>query len=92
MNLRETCTQLGKWWKTWKTIPILEWVQAAALFRSGEYRLAEKFYRKGLKRHPNHIAHHCARLDLAYCLFKLGRLAEAEQELKQVALSLPEMR
>jgi predicted Zn-dependent protease len=92
MKLKETWSQLGRWWKTWKTVPVLEWVQAAALFRSGEYRLAEKFYRKGLKRHPQHIASHCARLDLAYCLFKSGKLAESEQELKLVTLNLPEMR
>ena len=92
MKLRETCNQLAKWWKTWKTLPVLHWVQAAALYRAGEYRLAEKFYRKGLKRHPEHIASFCARLDLAYCLYKQGKIAESEQELKYVTINLPQMR
>lgn len=92
MKLKEICSQLAKWWKTWKTLPVLAWVQAAALFRSGQYRLAEKLYRKGLKRHPHHVASYCARLDLAYCLFKLGRLSDAEQELRYVTLHLPEMK
>ncbi len=92
MRLRETLRQSYKWWKTWGTFPVLEWVHGAALFRSGEYRLAEKFYRKGLKKHPNHLAQSCARLDLAYCLFRQAKLVEAEQELRHVATHSPELR
>lgn len=84
--------QLRKWWKTWGTIPILDWVKAAALFRKGQFGVAEKLYRRGLKKHPQHVASFCARLDLAYCLFRNGKLVESESELKYVTVHMPEMK
>jgi predicted Zn-dependent protease len=83
---------ITKWWKTWKTIPVYSWVRAASLYRKGQFAEAEKYYRRGLERHPNHPAHYCARIDLAYCQFKLGRLDEAEQELRSVSIQLPSSR
>ncbi len=73
-----------KWWRNWKTFPVLSWVRAAALYRAGKFQQAEKLYIRGLDRHYDHPAHLCARLDLAYCLFRNGKLEEAEKELKFV--------
>ncbi|MBN8549537.1 MAG: tetratricopeptide repeat protein [Deltaproteobacteria bacterium] len=83
---------LAKWWRTWGTLPIYSWVKAAALYRKGQFAAAEKFYRSGLDRHANHPASFCARIDLAYCQFKLGRLDDAEQELRAVSTQLPQSR
>ncbi|MBX7139112.1 MAG: tetratricopeptide repeat protein [Oligoflexia bacterium] len=79
---------LSKWWKTWKTLPVLPWVRAASLYRAGKFDRAEAFYRKGIKRAPNHPAQFCARLDLAYCLFKSGKIEDAEKELRFVVTRL----
>lgn len=78
-----------KWWRTWGSLPVLPWVQAAALYRKGQYRAAEPLYRSGLDKCFTHPAQHCARLDLAYCLFKNGKFDSAEEELKNVIHHLP---
>lgn len=83
---------LTKWWKTWGTLPIYSWVKAAALYRKGQFAAAEKHYQRGLERHPTHPANFCAKIDLAYCQFKLGRLDEAEHELRLVSTQLPQSR
>lgn len=78
-----------KWFKIWGSLPVFAWVKAAALYRQGDFAHAAVYYEKGLLRHPTHPARHCARIDLAYCLFKLGRLDDAESHLKQVTKHLP---
>lgn len=83
---------LTKWWKTWKTLPVYPWVKAAALYRKGQFAEAEKYYLRGLERHSVHPASYCARIDLAYCQFKLGRLDDAESELRAVAAHVPNSR
>ncbi len=88
----QTVQIITKWWKTWHTLPVYAWVKAAALYRKGQFLEAEKYYRRGLEKHPGHPAHYCARIDLAYCHFKLGRLEEAEQELRAVSTQLPQSR
>lgn len=81
-----------KWWRTWKTLPVLAWVRAASSYRRGNFQQAEKFYLHGLKRHCGHPAESYARLDLAYCLFKNGKIEQAEKELRVVISSLKKPR
>lgn len=81
-----------KWWATWKSIPVLSWVRAALLYKAGRFEQAISMYNKGLERHPRHPARYCARLDKAYCLFKLKRFEEAETILRQVIVELPRSR
>jgi Flp pilus assembly protein TadD len=73
-----------KWWKTWKTIPVVPWVRAASRYRAGQFEEAAALYRRGLAKNIAHPAQFCARLDLAYCLFRLGDYQEAESELRYV--------
>ena len=88
----ENLQLIHKWWKTWRTLPVWSWVRGAACYRAGRFELAERHYKAGLKRHAAHPANFCARLDLAYCLFKLGNLDEAEQLLRNVTNQLPASR
>lgn len=81
-----------KWWRRWHTLPVFSWLKAAALYKSGRYQEAIGLYRHGLEKHPGHPAELCARLDLAYCLFRSGRLEEAEDELRRSANFAPESR
>lgn len=75
---------LYKWWKTWGTLPVLTWIKAASHYRHGKFEAAQKYYLKGLQKHADHPARFCARLDLAYCLFKNGKLEAAEEQLNLV--------
>jgi tetratricopeptide (TPR) repeat protein len=80
------------WIKTWKALPVRSWIAAAESYRAGQYEEAANLYRKGLVGHPNHVARHCARLDLAYCLFRVGKYAAAKEELAAVIHSAPKLR
>lgn len=88
----ETVRLFQKWWKTWRTLPVFSWVRAAALYRKGDFYGASIQYELGLKRHLKHPARFCARLDLAHCYYRLGRLLEAERELKSVIFHSPTLR
>lgn len=92
MKLFETISLFGKWWRTWHTLPIIAWVKGAACYRAGRYEVAENHYKAGLEKHPNHPASLCARLDLAYCLFKSHKLEEAEKQLKFITTHAPTSR
>lgn len=81
-----------KWWQTWRTLPVLQWVRAAQLYRAGQFEKAETFYLQGLAKRPNHPARFSARLDLAYCLFKARKLTEAEEHLTEVIAQSPNLR
>lgn len=83
---------LIKWWRTWGTLPVMPWVRAAHFYRLGKYTLAEKSYEAGLKKYRGHPAELCARLDLAYCLFKAQKFEEAEKHLRTVTAQLPTSR
>jgi len=83
---------LSRWWRTWKTIPVISWVRGAALYRQGKFEAAEKYYLKGLEKNSAHPAEYCARLDLAYCQFKIGKLEEAEEQLRFVAARIKNAR
>ena len=58
------------------------WIKAAELYKRSEYALAAKSYLKGIKKYPEHKASSCARLDYAYCLYKLYKYEEAITELE----------
>lgn len=88
----ESIQLIHKWWRTWRTLPVWSWVRGAAAYRAGRFELAERHYKAGLKRHGSHPANFCARLDLAYCLFKLGKIDEADQLLRAVTTQLPASR
>jgi len=92
MKLTETIKLSFKWWNTWHTLPVLAWVRAAALYRTGHYQEAERHYLSGLQKYTDHPASLCARLDLSYCLFKTGDLEESERHLRYVTTRAPENR
>lgn len=81
-----------KWWKTWRSLPVREWVKGATLYREGKFSAAEQWYGRGLARFPHHPAAHTARLDYAYCLFKSGKLNDAEEQLRRTISQNPTSR
>lgn len=81
-----------RWWKAWRTLPVFNWVKAAALYRAGRFAEAARYYASGLESHPHHAAADGARLDLAYCYFKVGKLAEARDLLSLLLEANPESR
>lgn len=72
------------WIRMWKSLPVLSWIRAANAFVEADFTAASRFYEQGLQRHQRHPARHCARLDYAYCLFRLGKLVEATKELEDL--------
>jgi len=80
------------WWKTWRTLPVFPWVKAAGYYRSGNFSQAALFYERGIASHRGHPAENCARIDLAYCLFREKRFELAESQLKLVTTKLPHSR
>lgn len=91
-KLVEKFQSYKNWYQTWKSLPVVSWIRAADFYRNGEFETALRYYQKGLKRHPFHEAGYCARLDMSYCLFKLGRFAEAKEELKLILSQVPTLR
>lgn len=83
---------LHQWWATWGTLPVYSWVRAARLYKAGRFNTAIKYYEKGLQANPNHPASNCARIDLAYCLFRQQRYETAERQLRLVISQLPKAR
>jgi predicted Zn-dependent protease len=92
MNVFNSFDLCRKWWKTWGTLPVLPWLRAAQHYKAGRFEKAVTLYKAGLDRKRNHPAKLCARLDLAFCLFKLGKLSEAEQHLKLAVTQHPDSR
>lgn len=72
------------WVKHWHSLPVLSWLAGAHYFREGDYELASRHYLKGLRAHSRHRAASCARLDYAYCLYRLGKWMEAKEELQEL--------
>lgn len=81
-----------KWWKTWKTLPVIAWVRAASLYKQGHFQKACEYYKVGLRNAPNHPAAICAKLDLSRCLQKQGEFQESEAILRGVILSMPSVK
>ena len=92
MSLIRDFRLYSKWWKTWRTLPVFAWLKAASYYRNGKFDAAISLYKRGLEKQPEHPAHICARLDLAYCLFRVGRLREAEEHLLLAAAQAPDSR
>ncbi|MCO6432461.1 MAG: tetratricopeptide repeat protein [Deltaproteobacteria bacterium] len=78
-----------RWWKTWGKLPVLSWMKAASFYRLKNYERAQQFYKQGLRSNPDHPACNSARLDLAYCLFKLRRFDEAQEQLRIIISKSP---
>jgi tetratricopeptide (TPR) repeat protein len=72
------------WISQWGSRPVIQWIKGAKLFAEGDYLTASKHYKEGLTLHPNHRAAGCARVDLAYCMYRLGELLEAERLLLDI--------
>lgn len=83
---------IKKWWSAWGTLPVYNWVKAARLYKHAQFQEAAKYYLLGLKFNFNHPASQCARLDLAYCYFRIGNFIEAEQQLRIVLSESPDCR
>jgi tetratricopeptide (TPR) repeat protein len=66
------------WIKTWKSLPVTDWIRAGIAYRKREYEQAAKLYESGLQGREDHLAGHCARLDLAHCYFRLRRFSDCE--------------
>ena len=80
------------WVKTWKTLPVMSWVKANNCYKEKRYDLARHYYKIGLDRHPTHVASYAARLDLAYCYFKLRKFDEAQEQLRTLINAMPNFR
>jgi len=65
----------------WGTLPVISWLRAADLFIQKDFKRAAHYYRTGLSRQSKHPARHCARMDLAYCLYRTGEIKDALHEL-----------
>lgn len=81
-----------RWWKTWKTLPVRQWVKAARFYRVGQFKEAERLYIDGLEKYQRHPARFSARLDLAFCLFKNKKYDEARDQLERVIISEPRIK
>ena len=73
-----------KWYRLWGTVPVWSWVNAAANFKQQDFQTAAALYRKGIKRHSKHPAIQSAKLDLAYCLYRLDSFDEANLQLDEI--------
>lgn len=75
---------LLEWYRLWGTMPVPSWIRAAHFFQEGDFRSALEYYERGLLEHPSHRAAQCARLDIAYCKYRLDQLEEAVEELTRL--------
>lgn len=82
----------ARWWQTWRSLPVKPWVKAASFYRKGSFKDAAMWYERGLAQYLSHPAHSSARVDLAFCLQKLGRLTEAKQQLRYAINCQPDFR
>lgn len=72
-----------RWWRIWGGFPVYPWVCAAIYYHREEFRQAKELYLKGLEKNKTHRAARYARLDLAYCYY---RLEDFKGALKQLGL------
>jgi Tetratricopeptide repeat len=80
------------WWRAWGTVPVPEWIAAAECYRDGQFTRAIGLYESGFYSSDTHRAATSARLDLSYCLFREGRIREAEAHLLKVIVDNPLLR
>ncbi len=76
-----------EWFRMWHSAPIVKWLRAADYFVRGDYSRAGSYYSSGLLKHPNHGASNCARMDLAYCYYRLNKVEESIELLDGLILS-----
>lgn len=67
--------------RRWRSLPVIDWVKASRLYKSGDYRTAATFYSRGLRRHLQHPAAPSALLDLSFCEFRNKKVLESEKYL-----------
>jgi len=89
---RARISTIKLWWRNWRSLPVTVWVKAAEAYRNGQFMQAEQLYLSGLDKYTNHPARFAARLDLAFCLFKLGKFRDAEEQLQMVVTARPEVK
>jgi tetratricopeptide (TPR) repeat protein len=77
------------WWKLWRSIPVVDWIRAAELFRAGEFKRAAFYYDRGIQLNPKNPAIYCAKLDHAYCVYQLGEPAKAKTLLEELTAAAP---
>jgi tetratricopeptide (TPR) repeat protein len=78
-----------EWFRRWRTLPVSDWVRAAALYKEGRYREALELYEHGLRSHPEHAARAHVLMDAFYCCFRLHLFDRAEQYLRHVIIENP---
>ena len=87
--MRRAISNYLTWLRKWRTAPVRSWISAADAYRAKEFERAEALYEKGLAKHPTHAAALNAKLDLAYCKFKLRKPKEAEKILSAITTHHP---
>lgn len=90
MNILNFFQLQYKWLKIWGSLPVSSWVRGAYYYKAGNFKKALVCYRSGLSKYPHHEASNCARIDMAYCMFKLGLIKEAKQALEYVIDFVPQ--
>lgn len=80
------------WWRNWRTLPVKEWIKAAHNFEKGDFLAARGYYEIGLKRCLDHPARHSARLDYAYCLYRIGDCQSAMVQLNGLIADRQQLR
>lgn len=91
-KFKANCLLYKEWIKRWKSLPVHAWIEAAALYKTGDYEEAIKFYKKGLESRLRHPARINALLDLSHCLFRIRRFEESERYLRQATVVAPKER
>lgn len=89
LRLRSKLALYREWFRRWQTLPVHQWVQAAALYKEGRFREALELYEKGLEGHPHHLARAHVLMDAFYCCFRLHLFDRAEQYLRKAIIQNP---
>lgn len=92
MKLIRTIADCFNWYKHWGTKPVLYWIKGADLFRNGNFSDAIKHYQDGINKYPKHPAKDCAQFDLAYCLYRIEKVEEAEKYLAELIQKRSELK
>lgn len=78
--------------RTWRSAPIIDWIRASRFYRAGLLEAAIPLYERGLHRHSAHNAASFARYELAHCLMRVQRFADAEAHLRLLIIQHPQDR
>jgi tetratricopeptide (TPR) repeat protein len=70
-------------------MPVFSWISAAHAYRLRDFARAEGLYEKGLESRRHHKAYVNALLDLSFCKFKLRKVREAEEYLREAVTIQP---